>query len=279
MKNRASTPHSWICALHNYKSQSATPAALRNSIDTLENRFNFAAFAGAGAFKQAYFQPTGQFGCCTYGGYTNENKVIALAAALSTAHNVPLARMWNGDVGRTATSLVTPENYLVYSYGTDYREHLRASTVEPVCRYVESRGRQLSHAFARAKSLGELCSLRSRRIGETHPARAERLHATRCRSRRRHVRAMELVQQLRSAKSVSAVECCRVLLAGAPGADDALRYLLDNGLGSGLDGPLGLADSAQWATGAANPTDVPSFADNWNITLSTMALIGVPRRR
>ena len=62
-------------------------------------------------------------------------------------------------------------------------------------------------------------------------------------------------------------------MSGAPGAEDALRFLLDNGLGTGLDGPQGLADSAQWATGAINPTAVPSFADNWNIALSTMALL------
>ena len=36
---------------------------------------------------------------------------------------------------------------------------------------------------------------------------------------------------------------------------------------------MGLADSAQWATGAADPTSVPSFADNWNMTLSLMALM------
>jgi hypothetical protein len=63
------------------------------------------------------------------------------------------------------------------------------------------------------------------------------------------------------------------LLAGSESAEDSLRFLLDNGLGNGLDGPLGLADSAQWATGGANPSNVPSFADNWNITLSTMALM------
>ena len=39
-------------------------------------------------------------------------------------------------------------------------------------------------------------------------------------------------------------------MAGRRGAEDALRFLLDNGLGNGLDGPQGLADSAQWATGA-----------------------------
>ena len=109
-------------ALHNYKSQAATPVALHDAIDTLENRFNFAAFSGVGAFRQAYFQPTGQFGCCTYGGYTNENKVIALAAELSDDHHVPLANQWNQDVGRVLASLVDPQqNHLVYSYGTEYR--------------------------------------------------------------------------------------------------------------------------------------------------------------
>src|SRR3990172_9517033 len=51
-------------ALHNYKSQPATPAELRDLIDVLENRFNFQAFSDPGAFKQAYFQPTGQFNAC-----------------------------------------------------------------------------------------------------------------------------------------------------------------------------------------------------------------------
>ena len=63
------------------------------------------------------------------------------------------------------------------------------------------------------------------------------------------------------------------ILAGAPGAEDALRFLLDNGLVNGLDGPLGMADSAQWATGGANATGVPSFQDNWNVTLSLMSLM------
>jgi hypothetical protein len=34
-----------------------------------------------------------------------------------------------------------------------------------------------------------------------------------------------------------------------------------------------LADSAQWIAGLPDPTAVPSFADNWNMTLSTMALL------
>ena len=137
-------------ALHNYKSQAVTPVALRDSINALENRFNFAAFSGPGAYKQAYFQPTGLFGCCTYSGYTNENKVIALAAALSTDHNVSLASMWNKDTGRVLASLVDPnENHLVYSFGTEYRApFVQACLAEPVRRSTVKRergGRQQPH--------------------------------------------------------------------------------------------------------------------------------------
>ena len=145
-------------ALHNYKSQPATPAALRTSIDALENRFNFAAFAGPGTFKQAYFQPTGQFGCCTYSGYTNEDKVIALAASLSTSHNVPLASMWNKDTGRTLTSLVTPENYLVYSFDRSTAPFTQAL----LNLFVDTSDRGADNyptRSLRAKPLGKFCPL------------------------------------------------------------------------------------------------------------------------
>ena len=59
------------------------------------------------------------------------------------------------------------------------------------------------------------------------------------------------------------------MLAGAPGAEEALRYLLEHGLGQ----PLGIADSAQWVTGANDPSAVRSFQDNWNVALSDMALL------
>jgi hypothetical protein len=60
------------------------------------------------------------------------------------------------------------------------------------------------------------------------------------------------------------------LLAGADGAEDALRMMAGSDL---LSGPLGLADSARWATGAAGPTNIPAPQDNWNVVLSTMALL------
>ncbi len=263
-------------ALHNYKQQQATPAALAASINAMENRFDFSAFAGTGAYKQAYFKPTGQFGCCTYGGYTNENKVIALAAAVSTAHNVPLANMWNKDVGRTLATIPgsgSTENYLVYSYGTDYRApfvqallNLFVDTTERGADNYSNRAlarnpwenfvRYEADAAARLAQLGRPNFMQpdaGAGAGTYNP--------------------WNLYNNFGQPNLFQPWSVAEMLLAGAPGAEDALRYLLDNGLGNGLDGPFGLADSAQWATGAANPTSVPSFSDNWNTTLSLMSLM------
>ena len=109
--------------MHNYKSQSGiADPMLASKIDAVENSFNFAAFARVNdAFNESYTPGSG-FVPYTYSGYTNENKVISLAAAISTAHNVPLASTWNADTGRQLVSVTTPsQNYLEYSYGTDYR--------------------------------------------------------------------------------------------------------------------------------------------------------------
>ena len=59
------------------------------------------------------------------------------------------------------------------------------------------------------------------------------------------------------------------LLAGADGADAAVRYLLRHK----LDGPLGLADSAMWATGADEPHAISPRNDFWNTGLGTMAML------
>ncbi len=261
-------------ALHNYKSQPATPTALHDAIDSLENRFNFAAFTGAGAFKQAYFQPTGQFGCCTYGGYTNENKVIALAAELSDDHHVPLASEWNQDVGRTLASLVDPQqNHLVYSYDTVYR----APFVQALLNlFVDTSDRGADNYPNR--NLARNPWMNFVRYESEVSAKLDQLGRDNfmqpdAGAGANDYKPWSLYNNFGQPNLFQPWSVAFMLQSGAPGAEDALRFLLDNGLGNGLDGPLGLADSAQWATGAANPTDVPSFADNWNMTLSLMALM------
>ena len=101
--------------LHNYKAQAATPAPLAASIDAVVNRFEFDAFAAPGGFRLAYFPGSGFTGG-TYDGYTNEGKVVSLAAELSTAHHVPLESRWNSDVNRVRAFLVNSDDaHLVHS--------------------------------------------------------------------------------------------------------------------------------------------------------------------
>lgn len=263
-------------ALHNYKSHPDTPPALSDAIDDLQNRFDFSAFATSGAFRQAYSQPAEQFGCCTYSGYTNENKVIALAAAVSDDHNVPLASMWNKDIGRTLAYLVDPdENHLVYSYGTEYRApfvqallNLFVDTSERGADNYSNRSlaRNPWQNFVRYED--EVAS-KLEQLGRENffqpDAGFDPSHST--------YQPWNLYNTFGEPNVFQPWSVAEALMAGAPGAEDALRFLLDNGLGDGLDGPLGLADSAEWITGAADPAAVPSFADNWNMTLSLMALM------
>jgi hypothetical protein len=259
-------------ALHNYKSQPATPVALRNSISTLENRFDFSAFTTAGAFRQAYFQPTGQFGCCTYSGYTHENKVIALAANL--ADNVSLTSQWNKDTGRVLAHLVDPnQNHLVYSFGTEYR----APFVQALLNlFVDTSGRGADNYSNRdlarnpwlnfvryeAEVAAKLAQLGREEFFQPDAGAGAGTY-----------QPWNLYNNFGQPNLFQPWSVALALMAGADGAEESLRFLLENGLVNGLDGPLGLADSAQWVAGAGNPTNVPSWADNWNITLSTMALM------
>jgi hypothetical protein len=260
-------------ALHNYKSQPATPAALNQAIDALENRFNWTLFSGAGAFKLAYIPATG-FSQNEYLGYTNENKVISLAAEASTAHHVPLETMWNKDVGRTLVNLVDPnQKFLVYSYGTDYRATFAQALVN-IFVDISDRGvdsfsnRTLArNSWVNYVRYESEVSDKLQQLGRDHFFQPDAADGA------AGYKPYNFFNDFGQPNLFMPWSVSLALLAGTDGADDALRFLLDNGLGSGLDGPLGLTDSAQWATGAANPTDVPSIADNWNMTLSTLALL------
>ncbi len=260
-------------ALHGYKSQQGAPQPLRDAIDALVNRFAWTAFDGPEAYRLAYVPGTG-FSPYTYSGYTNENKVIALAGELSTAHHVPLESMWNKDVGRTLAHLVDPtQDFLAYSYGTDYRapfvQALLNLFVDTSDRGVDSYpNRTLARNpwlnFVRYE--GE-AGARLEQLGREHFFQPDAgLGAA-------GYQPYNLFNNFGQPNQFMPWSVSLALLAGAPGADDALRFLVDNGLTGGLDGPFGLADSALWATGAAGPSAVPSFADNWNVTLSTLALL------
>lgn len=260
-------------ALHNYQAHPATPGGLRDGINDLLDRFDFASFVTPDAFNQAYFPASG-FSQYTYSGFTNENKIIALAAHLSDDYHVPLASMWNKDTGRVVASLVDPDqSFLVYSFGTDYRApfvqallNLFVDTSERgVDNYpVRSLARNPWINYVRYE--GEV-SAKLQQLGRDFFLQPDAGQGA------AGYQPYNLFNDFGQPDLFMPWSVALSLLAGADGAHDALRFLLDNGLGGGLDGPQGLADSAQWATGAPNPTDVPSFADNWNMALSTMALM------
>jgi hypothetical protein len=260
-------------ALHNYKSQAATPTPLRDAIDAVQNRFNFQAFVRPEGYELAYIPASGFTGY-EYSGYTNEGKVITLAGEVSEDYHVPLETMWNKDTGRVLASLVDPQqNHLVYSYGTEYRAPFAQALVNL---FVDTSDRGADNYpnrslarnpwmnFVRYENevAAKLDSLGRDNFMQPDAARGAGTY-----------QPWNLYNDFGQPNLFQPWSVAFMLLSGAPGAEDALRFLLDNGLGSGLDGPLGLADSAQWATGAANPTQVPSLADNWNMTLSLMAFM------
>jgi hypothetical protein len=260
-------------ALHNYKSQAATPSALRDSIGALEDRFNFAAFVTPGAFNQAYWPDSG-FSPYTYSGYTNENKIVALAADINAAHHVPLASMWNKDTGRTLAYLADPaDRFLTYSFGTDYRApfaqallNLFVDTSERGVDNFQTRtlaGNPWINFVKEEDEVGDKLA----QLGRPNFFQPDAGQGA------AGYQPYNLFNDFGQPNLFMPWSSALALMAGANGAEDALRFLLDNGLGDGLDGPQGLADSAQWVASAANPTRVPSFADNWNMTLSTMALM------
>jgi hypothetical protein len=270
-------------ALHNYAAQSSTSPAIKTSIQALEDRFDFSAFAGTGAFKQAYDKTTGQFnsGCggpCTYSGYTNENKTIAVAAALSTTHNVPLASMWNKDTGRTLVSLTDPtQNYLEYSFGTDFRPPFNqalinlfvdTSTRGADSYSVRSQARNPWENFVRYETD---VAAKLQQLGRTNLFQpdAGRGPPDPGQGSNPSYHTWNLYNDFGQPTVFQPWSDTEAILAGAPGADEALRYLLEHG----LSGPLGLADWATWATGAGAPSLVPSPQDNWNVALSTMSLM------
>ena len=258
-------------ALHNYKSQAATPVALRDSIDALQSRFDFSAFVRPQAYNHAYF-PSSGFAGNTYSGYTNENKVITLAADLSD--NVPLASMWNKDTGRVLAHLVNPdERFLVYSFGTEYRAPFAQALLNL---FVDTSERGVDNYSNRSLARNpwiNFVKYEAEAAAKLEQLGRENFFQPDAGAGAGTYQAWSLFNNFGQPNLFQPWSVALALMAGAKGSDDALRFLLDNGLGNGLDGPLGLADSAQWATGAANPTVVPSFADNWNMALSTMALL------
>ncbi|MBX3424167.1 MAG: hypothetical protein KF688_00685 [Pirellulales bacterium] len=259
-------------ALHRYKTLPTTSPSLAAALDAVQNRFQFDAFVRPGGFDLAY-RPTTGFTGATYNGYTNEGKVISLAAAASDDHHVPLADRWNSDTGRVRAFLVNvADAHLVHS-STMYRAPFEQALVNL---FVDTSDRGVDNFPNRTLATNPWVNFV--RYQRETAAKLEQLGRDGLFQPDAGLgfvgsggyQQFSLYNDFGQPDLLMPWSVSLALLAGADGAEEALRAFMGNEL---LNGPLGLADSARWTTGAAGPTNVPAFQDNWNMVLSTMALL------
>lgn len=257
-------------ALHHYKSQPATPAPLKVVIDVVQNRFKFDAFAAPSGFRLAYFPATG-FTPGTYDGYTNEGKTISLAAEVSNAHHVPLERLWNSDTHRSRVFLVDPNDaHITHSlsqFRAPFEQALLNLFVDTSDRGVDNYpNRQLAtNPWKNFVRYQRETAAKLEQLGREHFFQADAGDGGSS-----GYQQYSLYNDFGQSDLFMPWSVSFALFAGVPGAEDSLRTLLDQG---NLHGPLGLADSARWVTEEPTPSSVPASQDNWNLVLSTMALL------
>lgn len=257
-------------ALHRYKSQATTPAPLAALINSVQNRFKLDAFAAPAGFRLAYFPSSGMTPG-TYDGYTNEGKVISLAAEVSDAHHVPLESRWNSDTHRSRVFLVNADDaHLAHSlsqFRAPFEQALLNLFVDTSERGVDNYpNRQLAtNPWQNFVRYERETAAKLEQLGRENFFQADAGDGGSS-----GYQQYSLYNNFGQSDLFMPWSVSFALLAGAPGAEEALRTLLDEG---NLHGPLGMADSARWATGALAPTNVPASQDNWNMVLSTMALL------
>ena len=256
-------------ALHNYKTQPTTPPALAAQIDEVQNRFQLDAFAIPAGFRLAYFPATG-FTPGTYNGYTNEGKVISLAAEVSDDHHVPLEDLWNSDTARSRNFLIDPADaHLTHSI-TNFRAPFEQALLNL---YVATSNRGVDNYPNRSLATNPWqnfvryereVAAKLQQLGRDNFFQPDAASGAPFSDYQQYSLYNDFGQpDLFMPWSVSFA-----MLAGAEGANDALRALLEV---DGVMGPLSLADSVRWNTGETKPYFVSNNGDNWNTVLSTMA--------
>jgi hypothetical protein len=262
-------------AMHRYKTLPATPAKLRKAIDETENRFDFLAFGCSTGWRMAYRYASAHskegFTTFTYDGYTNEGNLVSLAAHLAARRHVPIETYWNATANRvragsgkpdqtpvvhTLAEFRAPFSQALWNLFVDVRQrgtdkypdgHL---AVNPWDNFVCYEQNVMSVLAARG------------RTGLVQPDAGDDGTLT-C------YRQFSAYDDFGQSDLFMPWSVSFAVLARVDGSDDALRHLLRHR----LYGPFGLADSAKWATGAANPYAVTARQDFWNTSLATMAFL------
>lgn len=256
-------------ALYQYKSQAGTSAGLRTNIESMLDRFNFAAFNTPNGWDMAWFENTHTFSGATYSGYGGENWSISLAAHLAQVNHVDITTHYNANIHRTKTYLVNAENYHLIHSATQYRppfvQWLFDLYVDTNDRGLDSypnvwvQGNPFDNAVLYQKDVHDYFDQQGRGLFLQPDAGASGTQYQQFSAYNDHGEP-DVFMPWSVAFS---------LLGDPQSADAALR----NSLSYNLHGPFGLSDSAIWATGAAEPSSYPAANDLWNTSLSTMSMM------
>lgn len=262
-------------ALHQYKSQPATSTALRESLDRVQERFDFAPFVCAGGWCMAYryatpHSPEGLISL-TYNGYTNEAKVISLAAHLSKRSHVPIETCWNTDVHRVREQLVrldrAPVVHSLCEFRSPFTQALLNLFVDVQHRGVDKYpdDRLATNPWQNFVCYEQCVMARLAELGRPYLAQPDAGDDGTLSNYQQY----SLYQDFGQGDLFMPWSAAFALQARADGAEASLRFLLRHR----LHGPLGLADSVKWKTGEPRPYAVTPRHDFWNTAISTMALL------
>lgn len=260
--------------LHQFKNRSDVPSDLRRDIHRLQNRFNLAAFEGEylgqTAWAIAYHTDDEEMSQYAYNGYSGETWVLSLAAHLADNHHVDIGRNYHSGILRVRERLTDSGEAPVVATLAPFRAAF-LQWLFPLFADVSERGSDnypepslAVNPRANADAFQREVHAYYDRIGRGMLLQPDAGADT-----------TGLIYNQFSAYDPHGQESLFMpwsaafsLLGDPQVGEAAIRHHLL----SDLEGPFGLSDSAQWATGADAPEYVTAFHDLWNVSLSTMAL-------
>jgi hypothetical protein len=256
-------------ALYQYQARYETPAALRDGIGQLLDRFDFRPFATARGWRMALDLSTGAFAPWIYDGYSGEIGLISLAAHL--AGQADMAALYHSGTFRDSfPSLDDSFQYVMHA--SDQHQAPFMQWLLPLFVDVSGRGpdnypdsdlasNPLTNAIGYQTDV--IARLDDRgRLGCFQPDAGNDW-----RSLPENYRAYSVFNDFGQPSLYMPWSVAFGFLADPAAAEAALRQLLQ----AGLHGPFGLVDSAFWDDGQPAPRDVAARTDLWNTSLSLLA--------
>jgi len=257
--------------LYAYWASPSTPTALQTKIESLLERFDFAAFSSPAGWTMAYRYADAAFTTGTYDGYSTEVYVISLAAHLAPNHRVDITTHWNSADLRVLDYLVDPaESHVVHTspeFRPPFSQWLFSLLVD-----VRDRGADTyqtanlaGNPYWNAVKYQREVQRKLEELGRptfVQPDAGD--NGSGAKYEQYSLYADYGEPDLLMPWSVGSA-----FLATQDFALEALRDILQRD----FHGPLGLSDSVHIATGAAMPTALAARTDFWNQSLVTLALM------